>query len=66
VGVVWGSVIAAIGVLFVVWGRSRSRFIVYRLLAGRSRMLWGERVHTFYQVSGVLLLVVGLLVAILS
>ena len=63
-GVVWGVVTAAIGVLFFVWGRSQSGFVVYRLLAARSRILWGDRVHGFYQVVGVILVVVGLLLAV--
>lgn len=65
-GVVWGVLIAVIGGLFVSWGRSRSDFVVYRLLAARSRILWGERVHGFYQVVGVILVVVGVLVAALG
>ena len=63
-GVVWGLVTAAIGVLFVVWGRSESDFVVYRLLAARSRILWGDRVHGFYRVVGVILVVVGLVLAL--
>jgi hypothetical protein len=57
---------AVIGILFVVWGRARSDFVVYRLLAARSRVLWGDRVHGFYQVVGVVLVVVGLLVAVVG
>ena len=32
----WGLIIAAIGVLFIAWGRTRSDFVVYRLLAARA------------------------------
>lgn len=28
-GIVWGLIVAAVGVLFVVWGRKRSDFVVY-------------------------------------
>ena len=62
--VLWGIVMMAIGVLVVFWGSTRSNFVVYRLLAARSRVLWGERVHGFYQVVGVVLSVLGLLWAI--
>lgn len=65
-GVVWGLLIAAVGVLFIIWGRARSGFVVYRLLEARSRILWGDRVHDFYQVVGVILVVVGAVVAIAS
>ena len=63
--VVWGLIIAAIGAVFIFWGRTRSQFIVYRLLVARSRILWGEgdRVHGFYQVAGALMIVAGALVA---
>jgi hypothetical protein len=64
VNVLWGIVMVAIGVLFVYWGNTESNFAVYRLLAARSRILWGERVHRFYQVVGAVLVVVGLLWAI--
>lgn len=63
-GVVWGLLIAGVGVLFITWGRTRSGFVVYRLLEARSRVLWGDRVHDFYQVVGVILVVVGAVVAI--
>ncbi|MEM8707729.1 MAG: hypothetical protein AAGE98_14795 [Actinomycetota bacterium] len=60
----WGLIMAAIGGLFVLWGRTQSSFVVYRLLAARSRVLWGERVHGFYQVVGVILVVIGVIWAI--
>lgn len=59
--VVWGIVMMAIGVSFVYWASTESGFVVYRLLAARSKILWGERVHRFYQVVGAVLLVLGLL-----
>ena len=64
--IVWGFVIAAVGALFIFWGRTRSEFVVYRLFVARSRLLWGEgdRVHGFYQVSGAIMMVVGALTAI--
>ncbi len=53
-GIIWGLIIAAIGALFIVWGRTRSEFVVYRLLVARSRILWGQggQAHGFYQVVG--------------
>lgn len=65
-GIVWGLMIAVVGVLFIVWGRTRSDFVVYRLLVARSRILWGEgdQVHGFYQVVGVILIIVGAIIAI--
>ena len=62
--VLWGIVMMAIGVSFVFWGSTESDFVLYRYLAARSRILWGERVHRFYQVVGAVLVVLGLLWAV--
>lgn len=58
---IWGAIVAAIGVVFVVWGSTKSMFVIYRLLVARSRILWGGggRVHRFYQVAGMLMIIVG-------
>ena len=64
--VLWGGLILLVGVLFVAWGRTQSDFVVYRLLAARSRMVWGDRVHGFYQVAGITMIAFGLLVAVLG
>ncbi len=65
-GIIWGLIVAAIGVLLIVWSRQRSEFVVYRLLVARSRILWGERVHGFFQVAGAMLTVFGVVMAITS
>ena len=59
--VVWGSLMAMIGLLMVIAGATKSEFIVYRLLVARSRILWGdgEAVHRFYQVSGLIVMIFG-------
>lgn len=65
-GIIWGLIIAAVGALFIVWGRTRSDFVVYRLLVARSRILWdeGDQVHGFYQVAGAIMIIVGAVIAI--
>jgi len=62
--VLYGIVMLIVGALFVLWGTTRSEFVVYRLLSARSRSLWGENVHRFYVVSGGVLAVLGLLWAL--
>ncbi len=62
--VLWGCLIAAIGVFFLVSGTLESEFIIYKLLVARSERIWGERVHRFYQVAGVVVIVFGVLVAL--
>ncbi len=59
--ILWGALMTTAGALFTYWGTKESTFAVYRLLAARSRVLWGDRVHRFYQVVGAVLAVFGLL-----
>lgn len=62
--VLWGVLIVAVGTFMWLCGRSRSEFVLYRLMAARSKTLWGENVHRFYQIAGVIVIVVGTLVAL--
>lgn len=57
----WGSLMAIIGLFMLVCGTVKSDFVVYRLMVARSRILWGDAVHRFFQVSGVLVAVLGIL-----
>ena len=60
----WGGLLIAVGIFFFVSALRKSEFIVYRILTARSRVLWGEKVHGFYTVVGVLVVVFGVLVAV--
>jgi hypothetical protein len=62
--IVWGALIAAAGLFLLVCASLRSEFVVYRLLVARSKMLWGENVHRFYQIVGMIVIVFGVLVAL--
>ena len=57
----WGTLMAIIGLFMLVCGTVKSDFVVYRLLVARSRLLWGDAVHRFFQVSGVIVAVLGIL-----
>lgn len=59
--VLWGLATLTIGVSFMYCGSVESDFAVYRLLCARSRLLWGDRVHRFYQAVGATLSLLGLL-----
>lgn len=59
----WGIVMAAVGLMMLIWGTTKSEFVMYRLLAERSKILWGEKVHRFYQFSGLAVMIVGILIA---
>ena len=52
---------AIIGLSMLVCGTMKSDIFVYRLLVARSRILWGDAVHRFFQVSGVIVAVLGIL-----
>ncbi len=62
--VLWGCLIAAVGLFMLVSATQKSQFIICRLLVARSKILWGVRVHSFYQVAGILVIVFGILFAV--
>lgn len=59
--VLWGLLMAAAGLSMLVCGTLKSEFIIYRLMVARSRLLWGDAVHRFYQASGLIVIVLGVL-----
>ena len=59
----WGFLISFIGLLMLIGGLTKTNFIIYRILAAKSKILWGKNVHYFYQVSGLLVMIFGVLVA---
>jgi hypothetical protein len=64
--VLWGILMAAVGLFMLVCGTLKSEFTIYRLMVARSRILWGQgdAVHRFYQVSGLIIIVLGALFAL--
>jgi uncharacterized membrane protein len=60
----WGMLVVAAGTFMLVCGHLKSEFIIYRLMAARSKMMWGEHVHRFYQISGAIVIVFGVLMAL--
>jgi hypothetical protein len=62
--VLWGILIVLAGLFLLISGTLKSEFIIYRLLVARSKILWGEHTHRFHQIVGVIVIVVGVLVAL--
>jgi hypothetical protein len=62
--ILWGILMIGIGSFMLIGGLTKSDFIIYRILVARSRILWGENVHKFYQIIGPILIVFGILIAI--
>lgn len=62
--ILWGCIMAVIGVLMFICGTRKNEFVIYRLLVARSKILWGEKVHRFYQFAGILVAIFGVLLAL--
>ena len=60
----WGLLMVAAGLFMFVCGSSKSEFSIYRLMAARSRILWGDNVHRFYQITGTIVIVFGVLITL--
>lgn len=58
---VYGFITIFIGLFFTISAFTKSEFIAYRVLTARSKLLWKDKVHHFYKVVGVILVIVGLL-----
>jgi hypothetical protein len=54
----------AAGLFLLVCGSLKSDFTIYRVLVARSKILWGQHVYRFHQVTGVIVIVFGALVAL--
>ena len=59
--ILFGSLMALMGLFLAVSATLRSDFVIYRHLVARSKILWRDRVYLFHQVVGAILVVVGLL-----
>jgi hypothetical protein len=60
----WGLVMAGVGCFFLISGWLKSDFFIYRIFVARSKTLWGDKVHVFFQFVGIAIIVVGALMAI--
>ncbi len=59
---IWGVMIAIVGLLMLLGGLTKTDFVLFRILASRSRLLWGDSVHSFYIVVGLMVALFGVLV----
>ena len=62
--ILWGIIIMVAGLLLLLGGTLKSDFIIYRLMVARSKILWKENVHQFYQIVGAIVIVFGILLAL--
>ena len=52
----WGSLMALIGLFIFISALRKSEFVVYRLLVARAKLLWGDNVHSFLLVVGIIIM----------
>ena len=62
--VFWGIIMMAIGLFFVICGWTESQFSIYRMFVAKAKILWGEKAHRFLLVSGILIMIVGSVMAL--
>jgi hypothetical protein len=60
----WGALFIVIGLFMLISSLSKSDFIIYRLLVARSQLMWGDNVHRFYHIVGIVLIGIGVLVVL--
>ncbi len=60
----WGILMIVIGAFLSISGFLKSDFIIYKVLAARAKILWGENVHIFFVIVGILVAIMGILFAL--
>ena len=64
VNVILGILTIIIGLFMVISSILKSEFIIYKLLVARSKILWGKNAHNFLMISGILIIIMGILMTI--
>lgn len=59
--ILWGALMALVGLFLLVSAALRTNLVIYQLLVARSQILWGDHVHLFHQFVGAILMILGLL-----
>ena len=62
--IIFGILTIIIGLFMLISNIMKSEFISYKLLVTRSKILWGKNAHNFLMVSGILVIIVGILMTI--
>lgn len=57
----YGILMILIGLFMTISGFRKSEFVIYQLLVKKSERLWGKNVHKFYQITGLIIIVFGIL-----
>ena len=62
--IIWGILTIIIGLFMLISSAMKSEFIIYKLLVARAKVLWGKNAHNFLMISGILIIIVGILMII--
>ncbi len=62
--IIYGILIALVGVYILISASLRSDAIPYRWLVARSKMIWGLKAYLFHQISGCVIIIFGILFAV--
>ena len=62
--ILWGGLMIFAGLFMFISASTKSNFIIYRLLVARSKVLWGDKVYLFHQISGAIIVILGMLFAL--
>ena len=62
--IIWGILTIIIGLFMLVSSIMKSEFIIYKLLVARAKILWGKNAHNFLIISGILVVIMGILMTI--
>ena len=62
--IIWGILTIFIGLFMLISSIMKSEFIIYKLLVARSKILWGKNAHNFLMVSGIFVIIIGILMTI--
>jgi hypothetical protein len=57
----WSIIMIMIGLWMVISSITKSRFIVYKLIYARAKIVWKDKTHIFILVSGVIISALGIL-----
>ncbi|QWB95715.1 hypothetical protein KHQ89_07205 [Mycoplasmatota bacterium] len=58
---IWGIITLFIGLFLLLSALRKSDFIVYKMFVARAKLLWKDKVHSFFAVVGVILMLLSLL-----
>ncbi len=62
--IIWGILTIIIGLFMLISSIMKSEFIIYKLLVARAKILWGKNAHNFLMISGILIIIMGILMTI--